>query len=53
VSLVFRTVDEAVCTAIPIGTHFLWHVCNAIMLYLLLAALIRGAPAGKRAAAAS
>ena len=41
VSLVFRTIDEAVCTAVPIGTHFLWHVCNAIVLYLLLAALVR------------
>jgi hypothetical protein len=41
VSLFFRTVDEAVCPALPIGTHFVWHVCNAVMLYLLLRALIR------------
>ncbi len=43
VSLFFRTVDERICDAFPIGTHFLWHVCNAIVLYLLLAALIREA----------
>lgn len=31
-SLTFRSVDEAVCAAIPLGTHFLWHVLNAVML---------------------
>ncbi|HXJ01603.1 MAG TPA: hypothetical protein VNH44_10290 [Micropepsaceae bacterium] len=25
VALVFRTVDLSVCSAIPVGTHFLWH----------------------------
>lgn len=40
-SLIFRTIDDPVCPALPIGTHFLWHVCNAIALYLLLAALVR------------
>lgn len=48
VALVLRTIDHAVCLAIPIGTHFLWHVCNAIVLYLLLAALIRTAATGPR-----
>ena len=32
VSLVARTVDEAVCPAFPLGTHFLWHLLNALML---------------------
>lgn len=32
VSLVFRTVDAAVCGAFPLGTHFLWHLLNAVML---------------------
>lgn len=32
VSLVFRSLDEAVCGAFPVGTHFLWHVLNGIML---------------------
>jgi hypothetical protein len=50
-SLVFRTVDDAVCGALPIGTHFLWHVCNAVVLYLLVAAVIRSAGAGAQAAA--
>jgi hypothetical protein len=47
-SLFMRTVDLAQCDAWPIGTHFLWHVFNSIVLYLLLTALIRGAGAGRR-----
>jgi hypothetical protein len=43
VSLFLRTIDEAVCPVFPLGTHFVWHLCNAAMLYLLLAALIRSA----------
>ncbi|MDX5356418.1 MAG: ceramidase [Rhodobacterales bacterium] len=31
-SLTFRTLDMAVCAAWPLGTHFLWHVLNAILL---------------------
>lgn len=32
VSLVARSVDEAACDAVPVGTHFLWHILNAVML---------------------
>lgn len=38
VSLTFRTIDRAVCPAFPLGTHFAWHLLNALMLYLLLRA---------------
>lgn len=31
-SLTFRSMDQAVCDAFPLGTHFLWHVLNAVML---------------------
>ena len=31
-SLTFRTIDEPLCDAIPLGTHFLWHLLNGIML---------------------
>jgi hypothetical protein len=41
VSLVFRTVDQAVCPALPLGTHFLWHLLNALLLYLLVDSLMR------------
>jgi hypothetical protein len=36
VSLALRTADLSVCGVLPIGTHFLWHVLNAAVLYLLL-----------------
>lgn len=38
-SLFFRIVDLAVCGAFPPGTHFLWHILNAVVLY----AVLRGA----------
>lgn len=31
-SLAFRSMDQAVCVAFPLGTHFLWHILNAVML---------------------
>ena len=31
-SLTFRTLDEPLCGAVPLGTHFLWHILNAVML---------------------
>ena len=39
-ALVFRSIDRAVCQSVPYGTHFLWHVLNAAVLYLLLRAAI-------------
>lgn len=32
ISLTFRTVDEVVCAGFPTGTHFMWHILNAMML---------------------
>ncbi len=32
VSLTFRSLDMPVCGAWPLGTHFLWHLLNALML---------------------
>lgn len=31
-SLTARSLDETLCAAWPVGTHFLWHVLNAVML---------------------
>ena len=31
-SLVFRSLDGTLCAAFPLGTHFLWHLLNAVML---------------------
>jgi hypothetical protein len=36
VSLALRTVDLAVCETFRLGTHFLWHLLNAAVLYVLL-----------------
>ena len=35
-SLVFRSVDETVCAAFPLGTHFLWHILNGVALGWLI-----------------
>lgn len=58
VSLTLRTFDRTWCDAIgidghAIGTHFLWHTLNGVLLYLLLTAAIRhsryGAPVPPKA----
>jgi hypothetical protein len=41
VSLTLRTLDGSICPALPIGTHFLWHLLNGWLLYLLVAGSIR------------
>lgn len=43
VSLALRSVDLAVCGAFPLGTHFIWHLLNATVLYVLLRTTIRKA----------
>lgn len=37
----FRSLDQTVCPNFPLGTHFLWHLLNGLVLFLLLSALIR------------
>lgn len=39
-SLVFRTVDLALCPWWSIGTHCFWHLLNAAVIYLLIRALM-------------
>ena len=41
ISLFFRSVDNAVCDLFPLGTHFLWHILNAMLIYILMKQLIR------------
>lgn len=40
ISLIFRSIDLAVCNTIPIGTHFLWHIFNGAVLYLATKGII-------------
>jgi MYXO-CTERM domain-containing protein len=35
-SLAFRTLDGPLCDHVRIGTHFLWHVLNGLMLALMI-----------------
>jgi hypothetical protein len=40
-SLFFRTIDNMVCSTFPIGTHFLWHIFNGFVVYLVMRSLVR------------
>jgi hypothetical protein len=40
-SLALRTADRPLCAALPIGTHFLWHMLNAAVLYSLVRTMMR------------
>ena len=44
-SFTARTLDMPLCPALPIGTHYLWHILNATVLYLLVRVVILYAPA--------
>lgn len=41
VSVSFRAIDFHVCDALPIGTHFMWHTLNGLLLGVLLTAAAR------------
>lgn len=47
-SLAARSVDEGLCHAFHLGTHFLWHILNAIMLGWMIEVWIRHAKAQGR-----
>jgi len=49
ISLTARTIDETICAAVPIGTHFIWHILNAIMLAWMIIVIHRASLAGTRA----
>lgn len=49
VSLVFRSVDQIVCEAFPLGTHFVWHLLNALMLGWMIEVYRRHMLAGDEA----
>ncbi len=40
ISLLFRSIDMQICNAMPLGTHFLWHLLNGIVLYYTTCAYI-------------
>ena len=49
-SLTARSVDEVFCTTFPLGTHFAWHMLNALMLGWMIEVYRRHVLEGARAA---
>ena len=35
-SIILRVIDQPICNIFPLGTHFLWHILNAIFLFFLI-----------------
>jgi len=50
VSLAFRTLDAPLCAAVPVGTHFMWHILNGVMLGWMIAVYNRHRRAASLAA---
>jgi hypothetical protein len=48
-SFTFRTIDQPLCSHLPIGTHYFWHFFNAAVLFLLVRTLVLHAPGGEEA----
>jgi hypothetical protein len=44
ISLALRTADIELCPAFPRGTHFVWHILNAVVLYILLRTAMAARP---------
>lgn len=40
VAFFFRTIDHTICSMIPMGTHFIWHIVNALIFYLLIRSFV-------------
>jgi uncharacterized membrane protein (GlpM family) len=41
VSLTFRTLDAPLCGLVPVGTHFMWHILNGLMLGWMIEVWLR------------
>ena len=39
-AFISRMVDMVLCPYFPLGTHFLWHILNGIMMYVVVKALV-------------
>jgi len=40
ISLTFRSIDMQICPTLPAGVHYLWHMLNAVVLFLTMRALL-------------
>ena len=55
ISLTLRTIDQSMCERLPLGTHFLWHLLNGLLLWIVGREMLFGRyaaahPAAKREA---
>ncbi len=42
ISLTLRTVDQDLCARFPLGTHFLWHLLNGLLLWIVSREILLG-----------
>jgi len=47
-SIFFRSIDNMICPQFILGTHFMWHILNAVVIYLAMRALIANLSPGSR-----
>ena len=40
-SLAFRSIDMQVCNSFPLGSHFMWHLLNSVVIYLVIRGLAK------------
>jgi hypothetical protein len=40
ISLTLRSLDMAVCESFPVGIHFMWHVLNSVVMFLVFKGVI-------------
>jgi hypothetical protein len=43
-SFAARVLDAKICSSFPLGTHFLWHLLNALLLFLLVQIIVLHEP---------
>jgi hypothetical protein len=43
-SIFLRSIDLRICSHSGLGTHFLWHILNAVVIYLAMRALLVNLP---------
>jgi Ceramidase len=42
ISLALRTLDQEICARFPLGTHFVWHLLNGLLLWIVSREMLLG-----------
>jgi len=45
-----RTIDDTICPLLPTGTHMMWHLINAVLMYFLVRSLVTLSATSRQAA---